>query len=433
MRRLAARLAGLLCALALGWSSAQGLSDFLAPLAAHPAARSAAAGVAAAQAQLRGAREPFALSLTGGLSVFDNEEVDLAPELPGQQGLPASAGQLTAELTLKPFPLPEVLEQGEINLAQAQLEYRDTLAGLEAQALSAALQLQLAQTSLELAREGEALSREALSATRLRAERGAATAREVREAEAGLAEARNLVADAEGGLELARLALRQLLPEGGTLDVAALQLPMPEGTPLSVARAELGVAGARLSEGVAGKALVPIVQAGYSWNLDAGSTVGVSLESRTLQPRVSYSYQDPGRGPPQSYVNGSFQVGVTMRFSSADVEAAEAARAQLEAARAGLEAARGAAELQRRSLQSDAEQAQRALELAQLRFENAREALAEAQRREELGLGVPLETQQAALEQARRGLELQQARQRAFSSALELYRFYALPLTEVLP
>lgn len=429
MRR---RLLALACCSLLALAAAQAeLASFLAPLQRHPAARAAAASVAAAQFQLDGTYEPFALSLSGGLSAFANEDIDLAPDLPGQQGLPTTGGQLSAELTIKPFPLPELVDQATIALEQAKLDYRDTLTGLEVQALSAALQLQLAEQSLALSRQSAEVAGQALAATRLRFERGAATGRELRDAEAGYFEAEALVLDAEHGLELARLSLEQLVLGRASLDVAALRLPVPSGTPLSVARAQLARASAELGSRVAGKALLPVVQAGYSWNLDERSNLGLALETRTLQPRVSYSYQDPGRSPPQDAVRGSFQVGVSLEFSAANIAEADAARAQLEAADAGLRAAWDSGELQRRSLENALARAERQLELAQRRFGNVQANLNEAREREALGLGVPLETQQAALALGQETLELQSARQDVLLALLELYRFHAMPPSEV--
>ncbi len=414
---------------AQGSSASRELTNFLAPLEEHPALRAAAANVRAAQLQLGGAYEPFALSVTAGVSAFQNDDLDLAPEVPGRQGLPVTGAQFGVELTLKPFPLPELVDQRQIALEQAKLAYRETLSGLEANALEAGLGAQLAEISLATARQGAELARRALEATRLRTARGAATERELREAETLRLEAESLVLDAEGRAALARQALEQLLPDGPTLEVAALRFVLPSGLPLAVAQAELNAALAELSRDVTAKALLPVVQAGYTWNVDDRNSLGLLLESRTLQPRLSYAYQDPARSPPQTAVNGSFQVGVALTFSAANLAAADAAQAQAEGARAGLEAARAGALVQRQALEHDLDAAQRALELAQRRLEDAQATLQETGRREGLGLSIPLDTQRAALERQQALLALHQAHQTLLSRVLDIYGFYALPLT----
>ena len=408
------------------------LRELLLGLEAHPALRAARLRLEAAERDRAGAAEPFALSLEGGFSAFDTEPLDLSPQEPGLQGLPASAGQFGVELVLKPFALPEVIGAKGLALEGARLTYAETRSDLEAGALEALLGAQLAADGLELAAEGASLAGRALAATELRAERGAASARELRDAETALAEAEAALADAEARLGLAEATLLGYFPAGAALKLRGLRLPRPSGTPLRVARAALGVAGARLERDLAERTLLPVVQAGYSRNLDASSSLGVSLETRTLQPRLRYDYADPGRSPPQTAVNGSFQLGLALRFSAADLAAAERADALLEAAQAELAAASAAAELQALSLREALETALRAERLAAERLAAAEARFRESAERAELGLSSPLETPQAALERSRSGLALAQAQLEVLARLLDAYRFFGLSLSEVL-
>ena len=58
-------------------------------------------------------------------------------------------------------------------------------------------------------------------------------------------------------------------------------------------------------------------------------------------------------------------------------------------------------------------------------------AIDEAQKREALGLDIPLTTQNASLELTRQALSVRQARQAVFDQTLAYYGFYALPLSNV--
>ncbi|HKJ95783.1 MAG TPA: TolC family protein, partial [Gammaproteobacteria bacterium] len=177
----------------------------------------------------------------------------------------------------------------------------------------------------------------------------------------------------------------------------------------------------------------PVVQAGYTWNVDSKDSLGVSIESRTLQPKISYDFQSPGTSFPQDQVNGSFQIGVSMTFSPGVIDGLQATHAQLRAAQDGIDAASNNAAVQKASLDNDLAQAKGALSLAQRKLDDARATLQEDQTREKLGLGTPLTTQQAALDLTQRQLDLQQARQDVLAKTLAYYRFYAHPLVSQTP
>ena len=113
--------------------------------------------------------------------------------------------------------------------------------------------------------------------------------------------------------------------------------------------------------------------------------------------------------------------------------ALRAAEAQEEAADQGLQAARDLAETERAALLNELAEADRQLDLADLLYRNAVLTLEETETREELGLAIPLETQQAALALLRAELELSQARQQQLERTLALYTFTAQPILEETP
>ncbi|HZJ09338.1 MAG TPA: TolC family protein, partial [Trueperaceae bacterium] len=186
---------------------------------------------------------------------------------------------------------------------------------------------------------------------------------------------------------------------------------------------------AELAPRGAQRALLPTAQAGYSWNLGDHDTLSVSIESRTLQPNVSFSHEAQGRAFPQTEIRGALTVGVAWSLSPEAFAALDAAEAQLEAARLGLEATRQGAELQTRALANALAQAERAEVLAENRYADARARLEESRARVEVGIAAPLELQSDALSLTRAQVDLHAARLSVLRSTLDLYEFYALPLT----
>lgn len=410
----------------------------LAPLLArshqHPAVLAAQAALDAARAQLQAARSPVRLEVTGGVTRLDVDEIDVNPLEPGVQPLERTLLNASAGVTFRPFAfgdIADLVDQREVAVAQAELDLRSALVSVQVRTLEAALQLELARAGVAVAEEGAALAREALAATELRASRGAATERDLREARSGVAEAESLVADAHSSLELAELSLRTLLGDGEppAVDPAAFDLPLPEGEPVEVIRAGLQARLAELAPRGAQRALLPVAQASYAFNLGEHDTLTLSLESRTLQPGVTFTHDAIGRSFPQTEVRGALTVGVAWSISPESFDALRAAEAQLEAARLALEAARQGAALQERALIGAAEQAQRALELARARRDDAEARLAETRARVDAGLATPLELQADALALTRAELELRSASLGALRSTLDLYELYALPLT----
>jgi hypothetical protein len=200
-----------------------------------------------------------------------------------------------------------------------------------------------------------------------------------------------------------------------------------------VLRQELDVALAAVGLQNAERSLWPVVQAGYSWYPDERSSLSVSIESRTLQPRLGYSYQGPGRAFPQDQLRSSFQIGVAVEISPEAIGARQAAERNLQAAQAGLRAAELAAQSRAAALQEAVVQAQRALALAERGVAVAAADLAEAERREALGLSTAIERQQRFLAYSQARLARDSAELELTRRILDTYRAYAQPLSEVLP
>lgn len=417
-------------------SAGDGLVPLLARAPEHPAVRAAEAALEAARAQLRAAMSPVSLDVTTSLTRLDVDEIDLNPLEPGVQPLERNLLNASAGLSFRLFAfgdIADLVDQRQVAVAQAELDLRSALVQVQARTLEAALQLELARAGLAVAEEGAALAREALAATELRAARGAATDRDLREAAAGVAEAEGLVEDARANLRLAELGLRNLLGREDLppVDPAAFDLPLPEGEPLDVIRAGLQVKLAELGPRNAQRSLFPVAQASYSFNLGEHDTLSVALESRTLQPSVSFTHEAQGRTFPQTEIRGALTVAVAWSISPEAVDAYHAAQAQAETARQALAATRQGAELQELALRSAVAQAERALALAQARRDDAEARLDETRARVEAGLSTPLELQADSLSLTRAELELRSARLSALRSALDIYELYALPLNAV--
>src|SRR5690606_11624451 len=137
------------------------------------------------------------------------------------------------------------------------------------------------------------------------------------------------------------------------------------------------------------RALLPVAQASYSFNLGEHDTLSLALESRTLQPSVTFSHEAQGRAFPQTEIRGALTVGVAWSISPEAIDA---------------------------------------LALAQARFADAQARLAETRTRVDAGLATPLELQSDALAVTRAQLELRSASLNVLGTTLDLYELYALPL-----
>lgn len=458
---LTARLARSFCAAALlvsGLVAAQPappapqpaggpLKVFLTALGGSAELLAAQAAVEAAELQLRAAYDPVALEASGGYNRVDLGDSLTAPGLSAAQAPtdPADPGGAISEtgfrvstaLTFRPYPFgdtADLVAQRELDLENSLLEFDNARTGLEARALEAALQARLAERSAKLAQGGVTAAEQGLAATRLRAAKGAANARDLRSAEATLFEAQTLLQNARLDVQIARLNLQSLVgdtPPPSYAALASLRAP-PRSTPVSVLQTlvqarltELGVSAAR-------RELLPVASASYAWNVSDYSTVTASVESRTLQPSVGFAYQEPGRTLPTSAVQGNFQVGISANISVGAVQALSAAKRQGAAAQAGVSAAREGGALQEAALRSATTKAARDAELNRRSFADARITYRENRTRQELGLASPLETQSSLLELLQADLERSSSELVAMSALLDVYELYALPPSETL-
>lgn len=434
MRRLLTPLTVLLL---VAPAAAQGLAAFLEPVAEHPGLAASRAQLSIEEARLANARDPFTLSVSAGYSRFSIDDSSLGwlpEELKELFMPPRSASQISADLSLRPFAFGDIRDlqdQAELQYGLALLGYRETLTSLQVNAVLAAYSLHLAEESLEVAAAGVELARRAEEAIRLSHANGAANDRDLREAEAGTREALELHSQAEAGVELARLGLESLVGDSPAPAREELQLPLPSGEPASVQRARLQAGLAAVGARNARREVLPVVQTGYTHHVSDNSSVGFSLESRTLQPNLNWTWQSMERSFPENLITGSFQIGLSASISPAIGAALEAARAQEEAGGHALAAAQQLAATEQASLTARLEEAQRGLDLKDLLFRNARLSLQEADAREKLGLATALETQQAVLGLMRAELELKQARLTQLERTLAFHEFLARPLTEV--
>jgi outer membrane protein TolC len=275
--------------LTFSFAHTQDLATFLAAVKNNPAIKANESLVAAAQAQLNAAYSPVSATVQGN---YTGASYTLPDGIPDEvaDNLPDQSGGFSVAATFRPFvfgDLADLAEQRRIALEQAKLTYQQRLADLEAQALEAAANLQLAGASLELAQTGREIAQTALDSTQIRFERGAASEAEVRAAQERLSSANNQIKNAEAGVALSQQGL-QLLVGDAVLETLPT-LPLIEGTPPDVKQAEYNVTLANLGISSSNRAFIPTAQASVSFPLDdEKSEVDLSIESRTLQPTVTY-------------------------------------------------------------------------------------------------------------------------------------------------
>jgi outer membrane protein len=426
----------------------QELEIFLAAVKTNPAIVANRNLVAAAEAQLTAAYSPVSVTAQGNYTTGSYSFPEGVPQ-EVQDNIPTQTGGFSVGATLRPFvfgDLGDLAEQRRVAVEQAKLSYQQTLADLEAQAIEAAANVQLAALSVTLAQTGQDIAGAALESTRIRFERGAASEAELRAAEERLEGATNQLQNAEAGVALAQQGLALLVGDA-TLNALPTLAPA-QGTPPDVRQAEYNLALANLGIGSSNRAFIPTVQASLAVPLDdEKSEFNFSLESRTLQPTITYKYDNPkgsvGQGVPIPRVEGfpdlgaddvnlAFSVGVSATISAEQFSNLDAANAQLAAAQAGLSGAQERASLTALTLSNSYQTAVRSLQLAQLTLSNAQSNLSETQAREEAGLTVSLETDQATLAVSQAELGVFSAEIEVLKAILSTYRSYALPVSETL-
>ena len=388
----------------------------LSPLKDHPLLKQAEAYLLAARKSLEAQAAPLALNVQGNYLRYG---YTCEPEAVCAS-LPEAAQSLTLALVLTPFPFGEVadgVERAQIALRRAELAYRKTRAGLEAQAVAAYGRYQEARLGVRIA------------------EKRQAKPKELREAELALEVAQNRLEEARRGLALALEAARDLVDPEAPLP----PIPEPKGTtPLSLEEARLNLLEAQIALEAAQRNLLPTLQGSYTRYPSGNDTLSLSLSSKTLQPTLAYTRQNPAQAATALPGGGRYRateelrLSLSLTLSPGLFAALEAAQAQVRGAEEAFLAASRQARLQEESLKAGLLGARSALALAQSRKASAEKALEEAEKRLALGLESPLGVLQAELNLLQAELGLLQAENDLRNRLMELYQFYG-ELLEVNP
>jgi len=426
-------------------SMAAAADDFFTSLQDYPAVRSAALSLEAARQEALGAANYVAVDASGGYISRDLAPADPCPLLsdpdPSNDALcqfinpevPESNGQAEVGITFHAIPYGDVGDYqrtAQINYLIARVDYRSSLASIEKGALEAAMQYFLADEARNLAGEGLQVARDAYQATKLRREKGAASDRDLRQAELALEQAENELQNAEAAFGLAKYALASFTTAAPPAWPWPRLDPPADAEPPAVTKVRLRVEQARIGLEHSQRAFVPVGEIRYQHNLDDNNAVGVSLESRTLGARVYYAYQSYA-DPTRSRTENELRLGLRLNVTQNDWGGLESARKRLAAAEAGLEAAKKQSELELARLQLDLDQSQRRLNLAKSKASAAKLDYQDARKRADLGISPPLEAERAWLDYAKAELELLQAEQDVVRNQLSILAYLAVPPSEV--
>jgi outer membrane protein len=420
------------------------VAELLAALEGHPALRAVAALAEAAELRSAAVRAPLTLSAQVDLQRLDVEPATdpLPPPFDDLFAIDAASDAVTLRLVLRPFLVGDLADLGDqrrLEAERAALQAREARAGLEAQAVQAALARWLADLAVQLAEEGLALADLAESGARRRAEVGGASGVDVGRAELARREAAAALRDAERQRDLAD-ARSASLTGTARLD-GPFELAPVVGVPPALVRAALDLALAEVGVRNADRGLLPTVQAGYSWLLEDGASITLGLESRTLQPALSFSSGGGGGGGiagaapagAAPTVRGALNVGIAWTLSPQANLEADAVRRQFDAAAAGLASAHESARLEQRALEAALATTSARVELAALELDLSTLERDAADARYASGAASELERLQAHLAWRRALLGHARARFDHLGATLDTYTTYALPLSEVLP
>ncbi len=428
------------------------LASFLDYVKQNPNLAGVAAARDIAQAQVDMVLDPVALEITGG---YARNDVDVSFVATGQtqnQTEPTNLDntivgttQASVGLSFRPFAFGDIadeLARQNINLSQSNMTYRSTLAALEIGAIEAARNLEIAKQALTLAEEGLSLALDGLNITETQFERGAATDASLRNANLRVLEAEDQTQAAKDGIVLATAALAQLIStDPNSIDLPRVSIPLPvydvvgEKNP-NIVQAGFNLRQVEILKDTFERNLYPVAQLSYNSYLNDESNLSFSIETRTLQPKISYSYQASDQALPSSGAtvsnNNDLIVGLSMNISPAAIRNLEIADTQLEAAKAGIEAAEQQAELERLQLQQNINQAIRSLKTKEQALANAEADFEAVQQRIELGLAPLFEKQQSFVALSQAKLAVEQAEFSILSAVLASYSQYGVPISEVL-
>jgi len=412
----------------------------------HPALAAADALARAAALRADAVRAPIALSGQFDLQRLRVEPATdpLPPPFEDLFAVDEASESFSVRVLLRPFlfgDLADLGDQRRIEAERADLQAREARAGLEAQAVQATLGVWLADLGVGLAEDGLALAELAEAGARRRAEVGGASALEVGRAELARREALAALRDARRQRELA-VARSASLAGDARLDGPFALTPV-FGTPPDVIRATLDLALADVGARNGERALLPTLQAGYTWLLDDGGSVTLGLESRTLQPAISYASGGGGAGgggleglAPEGTaptVRGVLSVSLSWSLSPQTVLESDALRQQRAAADAGLASAVDRANLTQQALAGALATSATRVELTAFELELATLERDAVDARYAAGGASELERLQAHLQWRQAVLGHARARIDELSAVLDTYTTYAIPLSEVLP
>lgn len=392
------------------------LAEFFEVLQTSPELAAAQANVRAAQANLAQATNPATLDAGFSTRAPEGALSDL------------SDTRLSVGVTAYPFAYGEpgdVIRLRTLELQQARLDLRRVQTQLEATALESAADLKVSRQALELARTAAKAAEASYTVSMLRQQRGAATAQEVRDADAGRQEAQNLLLSAEDNFDLAEATLTSLIGDRRLVNLPELRLP--EGTPASLEDAERTVTAARIGREGAVRPFLPVARLDYSFDASSQSRISASIDSSTLAPRLGYSYDYDGYGE-----SGDLTLSISATLSPEQFSNVTRLDETLHAAEASRQAATRDASLTEQQLRSTWAEADRSDKLARLILLNAERTLAEVQRREALGVANAIETQTAAVALAQAGFDLRDSSRAKFAALFDLYEFYGLPPSNLL-
>ncbi len=419
----------------IGLGSAQGatLREFLAALEQNPSLKGASLGAGAAQSQLEATRGGFELGFQGGYGLGELRTT------PGDALSTQDSTQLGLSLTFRPFlygDTKDAYTRAELQARQARAGYRNALAGLQIQAVLSSEQLRLATEGVASSTQGVELAKTLLDVTQTQLDRGAVGPADLREAQSRYSEVLERLTSAGENLRLAQTSLESLVGKT-TLD-AAPEFALPTGKTGEEENAEVALENARLLYAQAQRAALPTGNIGYTLNTSDTTSLNVSLESRTFQPKLSFSYADPSQGtrqvsvvpPVQVSPTQSVQIGLAWSFGPSALTALSSAEQNLRSAEATLKGARQNARLGRDRLTVALDQAGRVVALRQGALENAQKKLSEALERQKLGLASPLVALSASSELSAAQMALSSAKLDALQKRLEFYRTYSVPLLE---
>lgn len=404
-------------------SSAASLEDFLLKTEQVPSVQSAKVGVSAALAQLRANQGRLDLGVQGG---YGGTEFS---------GLPAGADpwqygkQLSATLTLRPILYGDVADaemRAKNTLQQAQNGLRFTRAAAQTQALLGVYQVKVAKEGVVSSEKGLVLAKTLLAVAQVQRDRGLNTATDLQSAEQSVREAQERYTSAQENLQLANLSLSVWVGETQLDRFPDLQIP--SGKTSEEDSAEIQLKNAQMILNQAERSVLPTLSANYTYNASDRTGISLSLESRTLQPKLNVAFSDPKQSTSSLSPEQSFQLGAVFSWGPAVGDAYLSAQEQFRSAVLNLESAHRNASLTRENLTVRLEQAKRNLALKQASLELAQKKLEQSLERQKLGLVSPLVPLQAQTEQSAAEVALSSAQMDALGRLLDFYRTYGQPI-----